>query len=138
MPLININLDPSPRELKWFGLLVFLLFGLIGGLVFWQAQSLTAPTVLWSIGAALALLYYSSPPIRRALYLGWMHAVFPIGWVVSHLLMALIFYLVFTPIGLTMRLFRRDPMLRRFEPKTGSYWVEHRTGVTTSRYFRQF
>ena len=38
MAMISINLNPSRRELRWFGLLVLLFFGLIGGLVLWRAQ----------------------------------------------------------------------------------------------------
>ena len=60
-------------------------------------------------------MYYAIPNVRRLLYLGWMRVFYPIGWVVSHLLLAIVYYLVLTPIGLVMRLFGGDPMHRGFD-----------------------
>ena len=115
MALIRLNLNPSARQLNWFGLIVLAFFGVIGGLVLWQAGSLTAATVLWSIGAAICLLFYAVPRIRMQLYRGWMYAFYPIGWTVSHLVLVAIYFLVLSPIGLTMRLLGRDPIQRRLE-----------------------
>jgi hypothetical protein len=52
--------------------------------------------------------------------------------------MALIFYLVVTPLGVIMRLTGRDPMERRFDPKAKTYWKPRPTQTDASRYFRQF
>ena len=136
--MLEIRTNPSPRELRWFGLLLALFFAIIGSLLRWQFHAPTAALVIWPLGAALALLYYAIPPLRRPMYIAWMYLAFPVGWLISHLLMAIIFYLVFTPIGLLMRLFGYDPMRRRFEPDTPSYWVEHDPAGDPARYFRQF
>ena len=50
-----------------------------------------------------------------------MFAVFPIGWVVSHLLLGVVYFLVLTPIGLTLRALGRDPLERRFDQSASSY-----------------
>jgi hypothetical protein len=138
MALIQINLKPSGRDLRWFGAIVLLFFGLIGALVLWRSGSMTAAVVLWSIGAALSAVYYGLRPFQRPMYLGWMFLLFPIGWTISHLILAIVYYLVLTPIGLIMRLFGRDPMERRFRPEAPTYWVEHRPAGELGRYFRQF
>ena len=52
-----------------------------------------------------------------------MCAAFPIGWVVSHALMAAIYYLVITPMAVAMRLLGRDPLDRRFDRDATTYWV---------------
>ena len=137
MSIIDIKWTPSKRELKWFGLLVLLFFGLIGGLVWWVTESRIAPIVLWTIGAAVCALYYALRPLRVPLYRGWMTAVYPIGWTVSHLVLGTIYYLVITPIGWFNRLFRRDPMRRRIDRQAQSYWIERRRGDDPSRYVRQ-
>ena len=67
-----------------------------------------------------------------------MCAAFPIGWTVSYLLLAAIFFLVLTPIGLVMRLFGRDPMLRALDRSAKTYWVPHNPGADPRRYFKQF
>ncbi len=138
MAMISINLNPSRREMRWFGLLVLLFFGLIGGLVLWRAQSLTVSVTLWSIGAAMCAMYYAIRPLRRPIYRGWMYAVYPIGWVISHTVLALTYYLVLTPIGLLMRGLGRDPMERRLDRSAKTYWVPYNPHGEATRYFRQF
>ncbi len=139
MAMIEIDRNPGQSTLRWFGLLMLLFFGLVGGVIFFKTRALmTAPVVLWSLGALLCALYYAVPGLRRPLYLGWMYAALPIGWVVSHLVLAVIYYLVLTPIGLAMRLFGWDPMARRPDPEASSYWVAHEPAADRARYFRQF
>ena len=138
MALIELNKAPSRRELLVFGSLFALFFGLIGGLIWWKFEAPTAAYVVWSIAAAITIVFYALPPIRKPIYLAWIHLAVPIGWVISHVAMALIYYLVFTPIGLIMRLFGRDPMERRFDRSAASYWVEHNPAGEPGRYFRQF
>ena len=74
----------------------------------------------------------------RLVYVGLMVAVFPIGWVVSHLLMTLFYFLFLTPIGILMRLLGNDPMQRRLDRDATSYWVKHDPGRRADRYFRPF
>ncbi len=138
MALIDIKRDPSKRELGWFGVIFALFFAIVGGLVRWKFGAPAAGTVIWLTAAGLTLLYYALPPLRRPLYFGWMYAAFPIGWVVSHVVLAIVYYLVFTGTGLVMRLLGHVRLQRRFEPDAQTYWVEHRPGEDRARYFRQF
>jgi len=96
------------------------------------------PLLVWTLGAVLTLIYHALRPLRRPLYLGWMYLLFPIGWVMSHLVLAFVYYLIITPIGLPLRALGRDPMQRRFEPDAISYWVPHRAEQDLSQYFHQF
>jgi len=122
--------------LRWFGVIIALFFGIVGGVTWW-AGATVAPRVLWGIGLGLAALYYAIPPLRLPLYLSWMRAVQPIGWVVSHLALGLIFYGLITPLGATMRLFGRDPLRMRRDAAADSYWTPHEPGGDTDRYFKQ-
>jgi hypothetical protein len=137
MSLIEKNREPGPRELKWFGLLLALFFILIGALIGWQSGSRTVAVVLAAIGLGVATIYYAVPPLRRTIFLVWMALVYPIGWTISHLLLALTYYLVLTPIGLILR-WVRDPMQRSFDASAPTYWTEHDPASDPKRYFRQF
>jgi hypothetical protein len=138
MAVIQIKKDPSPRELAWFGLLLLIFCGVIGALARWRFDSPGAGNVLWIVGVVLCAVYYALPFLRRWMFVGWMYIAFPIGWTISHILLLITYYLVFTPVGLIMRLTGRDPMNRRFEPDARTYWVEHNPGAEASRYFRQY
>ena len=58
-------------------------------------------------------------PLNRA----WMKLAEVLHHIVSPLTMGLIFFVVFTPVGIVMRAFGRDAMCRRFDPAARSYWV---------------
>ena len=136
--MIDINKNPSKKELAWFGLLFLLFFGIVGGLITWRFDGLNVAIVLWSVAGVITAAYYLVPPMRRTLYLGWMYAVYPLGWLMSHLLLGLIYYVMFTAVGMIMRLIRRDPMHRKFDRAATTYWTEHDPGGDPGRYFRQF
>jgi hypothetical protein len=77
------------------------------------------------------------PAAIRWVYSGWMIAVFPIGWTISRLMLAGLFYLVFTPVALVFRLIRRDALHVR-TPDTGSFWTPKGGATSADQYFRQF
>ncbi len=129
--------DATRNDLKWFGLILAAVFGIIG-LLLWRRGHPTAGHVLWIIGATLPAVYYLAPPTQRLMFSVWMGLTFPLGWVISTLVMLLVFYLVLTPMGLIMRLLRRDPMLRAYDHAAASYWEPHDPAGRPSRYFRQF
>jgi len=138
MALIQINWDPSPRELRQFNVIWFpACFAVAGGLVYYHSGSLTAAAVLWAVGLVLSLVGLFRPSFMRLIFVGWMALAYPLGWAVSHLLLAVTFYLVITPTGLVMRLLGRDPLERRFDRSAPTYWVAHNSGGNTARYFRQ-
>lgn len=138
MAVIEINKDPSKRELAWFGLMFLVFFGLIGGLLWWRLQAQHVAFTVWGVAAAITAVYYAVPGIRRSIYLGWLYAAFPIGWVISHLVMGIIYFLVITPMAVIFSLIGRDALQRRIDKGAKSYWVEHRTGGDPQRYFKQF
>jgi hypothetical protein len=136
--MLEIQRSPTPRDLAWFGLALALFFTVIGAVVLWRTGSTTAARALWAVAAAVAILYYAVPPLRRPLFVGWSFATFPIGWVLSYAVMGAIFYLLLTPIGLLVRALHRDPMERSLEPEQSSYWVPRPPPPEPRRYFRQF
>jgi hypothetical protein len=138
MALIEVNLNPGKSELKWFGLLLLVFFGVLGGIVYWINSESAVPPILWSIGLAVCVIYYAIKPLRLPLYRAWMKLIFPLGWAISHLLFGFIYYLVLTPVGLLLRLFRYDPLRRRRDENVQTYWAERSSEKEPGRYFKQF
>jgi hypothetical protein len=138
MALVQLNRNPSQRDLTWFGLLFGLFFGLLGLLSWWRHGLGLAPEILWGLAVAVPLVYYAIPPLRRPIYVGWVTLVYPIGLVVSFVVLGVVYYLVVTPVGLALRLSGRDPMQRAFDPSRKSYWLPHQGDPSAARYFRQY
>jgi RsiW-degrading membrane proteinase PrsW (M82 family) len=138
MSLIEIKKDFSRKELLWFGPLFALFVGIVGWILMHRFAVHKAAYVLWAIAAVLIVVYYLIPAIRRPVYLGWMYAVMPIGWVISHALLTGIYLLLITPIGLLMRLVGYDPMKRRFDRSAETYWVTREPPADMNRYFKQY
>ncbi len=139
MSLIQLKTEASAKELAWFGVLLLAAAG-VAGVVLWRATGdLSASRYVWSAGVLIAVVYYLIPPFRRPIFLGWMYATYPIGWVMSHVLLAVIYFGLLTPIGWVMRVFGYDPLAIRRDSARQSYWTERERRVADpARYFRQF
>ena len=138
MAVIEINTNPSRRDLLWFGLLLPVFLAIVGTLIWRRTGSLAAGTAVWTLGGIASALYALWPAGRRRIYVGWMYAVYPIGWAVSHVLLGVVYFVVITPIGLALRLLRHDPLKRAFDRTATSYWVRHNPADRVERYLRQF
>lgn len=95
----------------------------------------------WLAGAAGLFLCLGlvAPVVLRPVYLAWMYLARVLGWVNTRLLLGLVFYTLFTVIGLTMRLLGRDPLDRRREPGRDSYFVRRDSPLLPKEHYeRQF
>ncbi len=138
MSLVSINRDPSRRELVVFSAGWVVFFSLLGGVMLSRYDSWAGAVVLWAVGGSLPLLGALLPGVLRTAFLGASCATLPIGWVVSHTVLAVTYYLVLTPIGLVMRWLGHDPLQRNFQSRADTYWVARGGSPTADRYFRQF
>ncbi len=138
MSLIAINKNPSSRELKWFGLVPIVFGALVSGILYAKFRWPVGSWVPIGAGVFVAAMYYAVPAVRRPIYLGWMYAFLPLGTAMSFLLLAAIFFLVFTPIGLVMRLVGRERLPRRFDHAATTYWIKRPAARPPESYFRQF
>ena len=138
MSLITINKNPPKKDLTTFGLLLPAFTLILSALFYWRTGSPRAPQYILAVGLTLTALYWLLPPLRRYIYLAFTYAAFPIGFVISHLILAFTYYIVITPIGLLMRLLGRDPMHRDFDRSAPTYWLPRTQSPDPSTYFRQF
>lgn len=128
----------TSRELLWFGP----LFAAFAALLGWIAlRKCNAPGVALGTGAVAAgviVVYYLIPSLRRRIFGAWLALVFPLGWLLSHVILGIVFYLVVLPIGLALRLFGYDALRRCMDRKASTYWIERASSTRPERYFKQF
>jgi len=114
--------DVSTKILRKFGWLVGGIFGLIGT---WPLIFRGSPLRLWAIALAGFLILSASilPRILLPFYRGWMVLGHYLGWINTKIILGVLFYLVFTPVGAFRRLFSGDSMSRKYEPDASTYRV---------------
>jgi hypothetical protein len=138
MAIIKINDNPPKRELRQFAGLWFPVFWLIvAGLLYWGEAPLAAGIAAASVGIILGGIGVANPRFIHPIYLVWMYVAYPIGFVVSHVLLGVIFYGLLTPVGLLMRVVGYDPLQRRLGGAP-TYWVPVEQATNKKQYFRQF
>lgn len=137
MALLSVNRNPSRRDLLVFGIGLPIVATLVGFRQ-WRHGSVTSAEVIWAAGALVTLVFAGVPRARRHVYLAWMYAFYPVGFVVSHVVLALVYFLVWTPVAIGLKLFGKDPMSRRIERTRESYWVKREPERDRQSYFRQF
>jgi hypothetical protein len=137
--VIEVNRNPSRRELNLFGFIWLGFFLLVTAALWLKLHSPVVSVSLASVAMVVPVVGWAVPSFMRVVYVGLSYMAWPIGFVVSHVLLGAVYYLLVTPIGLIMRVVGYDPMHRRFEPKVPSYWVERDGDERDPRgYFRQF
>jgi hypothetical protein len=133
-----INTDPDRRQLAVFGLVLPVAFFLFGLVIARLVDSTAARNIVWGAGAAVSIAYLAAPQLRRPIFVGASRVTYPIGWLISHLVLLLVFWLVVTPIALLLKVLGKDPMRRGFDDSVDSYWEPRPESTDIQRYFRQF
>jgi hypothetical protein len=135
--MVEINWNPDSRTLRWFAGLQVLFFCLLSWL--WRSSlGTTAGTILIAVSACVGIVGLARPSWIKPIYVAWMVTVFPIGWVMSHLVLGVIYYVVLTPIAVMVRWRRGDPLQRKFDPASPTYWTPRQSAAPSERYFRQY
>lgn len=130
--------NPSVRTLRQFAGLWILFFTALAGWEYFFRHRQAAALSLAALGLTMGPLGLWRPGLIRPIYVGWLIAAFPIGWTVSRASLAIIFYLVVTPLGLVSRLLGRDRLSLRRQGGQPTRWSPLGETRDVRRYFRQF
>ena len=136
--LFNIDWNPTRRQLRTFGLTLFVMFPIAGAFFAWHGESFSWGffIVAAAIGCGVELSVLAFEPFARHLYKAWMGLALVLGYVVGPVVISIIYYLVVTPIGFALRLKGQDPMQGK-RPE-GSCWIDVEHKTDTRSYGRQF
>jgi hypothetical protein len=124
----------SPEEGRRFGLLVGGAFLFLGAISYWRGHHI-APTVLWSLGGSLVLAGLLIPGHLGPVYRGWMRFAVVLSRITTPIVMGVIYYGLFTPMGFLRRRLGGNALIR---PHSDSAWISREPGATRSDLSRQF
>ena len=121
------EIKSTPKELRNFGILFSILFLVFSAYSAYKG----APTWRWYLGGSAFFLATGlfGHQLLRPLYIGWMKFASILGWLNTRIILGLVFFLIFTPVGLIRRLFQKDVLALKFDRKAPSYWIKR--DVTT-------
>ena len=145
MAAIEIQWNPTDRQLRQFGAATFFVLPLSGwllagrpGWVFpWTTENSAMVGGLLTCGAFLLLVGWFVPRALKPYYIGLMLATFPIGLIVGEVFLLLLYILVFLPVALIFRLIGRDALQRRIDRQAESYWEPKSPPPDPASYYRQ-
>lgn len=130
MNISDVDL-PSNRKFGYTFSIIFLLAGIFFG---YKGYSVLSVGLL-----LLAIIFLGisvkKPDVLKPLNKLWMRLGLLLGLIISPIVIGLIYFLIFTPMGVTMRIFGRDEL--RLKPRTSqSYWKIRSTDKTTYGSFK--
>lgn len=116
------NLQPTPKELRQFGLVVGGLVTVIG---LWPLVFRSESPRLWALilGGLLIVLGAVVPKSLQQVHHGWMKVGHVLGTINTRIILGIIYYLLITPMGLVMRLMGKDAMHRALAKEATTYRV---------------
>jgi hypothetical protein len=105
-----------------FGFVFAVVFVIVAVWPLWHGGGLR----WWSVGvaAAFAVIAVAIPRVLAVPNRLWMKLGLLLGKIVSPIALGILFYLVFLPIGLLMRLAGKDPLKLKRDAAAASYWVD--------------
>lgn len=125
-PQKTISVIKDGPDLRKFGRVMAGAFGVVALIIFWRSGWTQTPWVERFGIAAAAFLALSIvwPKALTPIEWAWMKLAMVLNYVMTRVLLTLVFFLAVTPVGLIFKLLGKDLLDRRFDPKASTYWVE--------------
>lgn len=125
-----IDIDTKDRgEQRKFGLVMAAAFGVLTlirwGIHRWLEGEWGPPSyILLGIGAVFGVLGLIWPRSLQEVFWAWMKFALGVNWVVTHVLLTIVFFLMIVPIRVLVKIFSDDPLKREWRTGAETYWEE--------------
>ena len=131
--LIDINRNPTVIQLRQFALSTLIILPLVTWI--WSGRPVSMVCAV-TAGMGIGLIGWLRPSLVRPVFVGLSIVTWPIGLIVSEIVLLILFYGVFAPAGLISRMLRRDPLDLKPESTLHSAWKDRPPETDPSRYYR--
>lgn len=122
------------QSLKKFGIVMGVAFLVLTLLTFIKHKHITM--LFPAISGTFFIIAFTVPALLKPIYIFWMKLALVLGWINTRLILSVLFYLIFTPIGIGMKLFGADLLDRKIDKQKESYW--RKKDLILTDYQRQF
>ena len=120
-----LDIDTSSRtEQRKFGLVMAAAIVVLGLIRYALHGFAHFPLYFFAVAAVFAFFGLVWPRALKPVFVVWIKFALLLNWLVTHVMLTIIYWLVIAPMGIVMRLFSDDPLKRAWQPSAASYWEE--------------
>jgi len=131
------NIKSEKSDFRKFGITIGLFLMVIAGLLFWRGKE--SFEILLVSGVVLCVLGFTLPLLLKPLYWVWMVLAIILGWIMTRVILSLLFYIVITPIGVLSRMSGNRFLDLKWDRSKATYWNDRtETRRNNEDYEKQF
>ncbi len=131
------HIDSSDKAVKKTGISLGIVLILISLLLWYLGK---ASFIYFSVtGGIFLILSFIALPALRSFHKLWMMLALVLGFIMSRIILTLLFYIILTPIALIARISGKKFMLLGFDKSASTYWEKRENPAKQQiNYERQF
>jgi hypothetical protein len=116
----------------------FIVMAGVGALLYFLIGHHTVGLVVWGLALVILLFGLALPKFYRPInkFGEWLGRA--VGGLLTYLMLVPLFFLLFVPAALYLKLKKRDPMKRHGRDPNHTYWIPRRIPAGKTSYQRQF
>ncbi len=131
------NIETDTHTLRKFGFVLTIFLSILAGVSLWKSGNLYP--YLFSASGVVLLVSLIFPKALKVIYFPWMVLATIIGWVMTRVILTVLFFGVLTPISFLMKILGKDLLNEKLEPAAESYWIQRKQRIANKTDFeRQF
>ena len=130
------NIKSEKSDLRKFGITIGILLMIIAGILFWKEKE--SFQIFLTIGAVLCVFSVVIPVILKPIYWIWMIFATILGWIMTRVILSILFYVIITPIGFIPRIFGKQFIELKWNKKNSTYWNYRSDELDKGSYKNQF
>ena len=128
------KIKSTPKQLREFGIVMGIFFGVISFLLHRKGGHFETPAVFASVFLVLGI---AAPKLLLPLQKIWMTIAVVIGFFMSHIILAFLFFLFLTPLSIVSRLTGKK-FLSDHKKGDSTYWIAHPKITDKNSYKNQY
>ncbi len=144
MAAVDLNLNPSDRQLAQFGVIGLVALPVLAWLftgkptpATWEATHTQWIGIFGGLGLLMGGMAAFKPSLLKWVFIAASLITFPIGFVVGEILMFTIYLIAFAPMALLFRIIGRDALEKQLDRNAETYWQAKAQPKDAASYFRQ-
>jgi hypothetical protein len=131
------NIKGDKSDWKKFGITMGIILAIIGFFLLWKKNNYFEYSFFLAVAFFIPGLIL--PSLLKPVYKAWMALSVVMGFIMTRVIMVIIFYLIITPLGLIARITGKNFLDMKIDKNAKSYWItREKTQKVKSDYERQF